>query len=1032
MLSCKTSLILFDDQNDNERPYVNINVNNLTLCGLLDSGSSISILGNNAHKTLLERGFVLNSSYKITVRAANGQSVHSIGYINLSVQFNDHVCNITAHVIPDISSHLILGIDFWKGFNLLPRFLRNVELKRPSNCTSLTTQSDKQVLPFDDLSEEQQAQANIIISRFREASTESAPLGRTHLIEHRIDTGDHAPIRQRCYRLSPEKQKVLVEEVDKMLALDIIEPCESPWLSPVLVTPKKDGSWRFCLDSRKLNAVTKKDAYKLPLINEILDNLRDARYLSSIDIAKAFWEVPLREEDRDKSAFYVNSRGMFRFKVTPFGLTNAPATQQRLMDQLFTPEFENRVFWYLDDIIVISNTFEDHISLLTRVLDKLKYARLTINFEKSVFFRRELKYLGYIVDHNGLRTDPDKVKAILDIPVPTTKRELKRFLGTASWYRRFVPNFSTLAAPLNLLTSTGKKAPPFRWNDEANVAFNKIKQALVSSPILTCPDFSKTFSVHCDASNFGIGAMLTQEDNGIEKPIAYFSRSLSKQQQNYSITERELLSVIVALEHWQCYLDNGQKFVVYTDHAALKWFLNLDNPSGRLARWSVRLSAFNFDIHHKKGRDHVVPDILSRSVPVDLVYVESHDDWFNNIIQGCQENPTSFPDYKYVNNNLYKLKRTSSLLTSEYDWKLVIPKEMRKDIIRDNHSQPTAGHFGIFKTHKRISLRYFWPGMYRDVCKYIAGCETCLAYKYQNHQTLGIMGKPKECCRPFQCLSIDLVGTLPMTRKQNRYILVVNCCFSKYCLIFPIKKATSSIICKILEDFVFLVHGFPRTIIMDNGTQFISNELQELFTRYHIPEVHFTPKYCPQVNNVERYNRTIMTAISSFVENDHRNWDLNIPKIQFAMNTSVNEVTGFSPAFLAHGRELVTCGSFYGAASSGDVDYDDLIFAPRDKYAENLGYLSPILDKVQAAIWDAHMKNCKYYNLRRKQAEFEEGDIVWRRNYQLSDAGKYFTAKLAPKFVKCTVIKKLSPLVYELADCNGRAIGRWHIKDLKL
>lgn len=183
-----------------------------------------------------------------------------------------------------------------------------------------------------------------------------------------------------------------------------------------------------------------------------------------------------------------------------------------------------------------------------------------------------------------------------------------------------------------------------------------------------------------------------------------------------------------------------------------------------------------------------------------------------------------------------------------------------------------------------------------------------------------------------------------------------------------------------MEDFVFLVHGVPKTIITDNGTQFISNELQELFARYRIPQIHFTPKYCAQVNNVERYNRTLLTAISSFVEDDHRNWDLNIPKIQFAMNTSVNEATGFTPAFLVHGRELVPCGSFYHAADSGDVDYDDLIFAPRDKYAENLGHLSPILDKVQAAIWDAHVKNCKYYNLRRKQAEFNEGDIVWRRN----------------------------------------------------
>lgn len=297
---------------------------------------------------------------------------------------------------------------------------------------------------------------------------------------------------------------------------------------PSTLTSKKKGDLRFRLDSRKLNAVTKKDAYSLPYIADILDNLRDAKYLTSLDLSKSFWQILIKEEDRCKTAFYKPSRGTYQFKCMPFGLTNALATQQRLVDILFYgPEFEHMVFVYIDDIIIVSPTFDKHISLLKRVLNKLKMANLTINFEKSQFFRKELKYLGYIVDCNGLHADPIKTVAILNYKTPSNRKEVRRFLGTASWYRRFVPNFSSLAAPLNKLTSQGKKAPPFEWTTDAENSFKKLKECLVVAPVLSCPDYSLPFEVQTDASDFGIGAVLTQKFNGEEKVIAYMSKSLN-------------------------------------------------------------------------------------------------------------------------------------------------------------------------------------------------------------------------------------------------------------------------------------------------------------------------------------------------------------------------------------------------------------------------------------------------------------------------------------------------------------------------
>lgn len=359
---------------------------------------------------------------------------------------------------------------------------------------------------------------------------------------------------------------------------------------------------------------------------------------------------------------------------------------------------------------------------------------------------------------------------------------------------------------------------------------------------MSCPDYSKPFEVHTDASDVGIGAVLTQTLDGVEKVIAYMSKSLSAQEQNYSATEREALAVLTAIEHWRCYLENGQKFVVYTDHSALKWFLNLNNPTGRLARWGVRLSGFNYEIRHRRGSENVVPDSLSR-IPISAIDVNVHDQttgsstnttdsWYLNIYNGCQITPSSFLDYRVSNGKLFRLKKSLNPLTREFDWKEVVPQENRQDIIAKNHSNATAGHFGVFKTLKRLMLRYFWPDMHKDVTEFVSDCDTCMSFKHPNHATLGLMGRPKNCSRPFQMLSVDLVGPLPSSKKQNTFLLVVTCCFAKYCLLFPIRRATAEIIARILEDQVFLVYGVPSSILMDNGKQFVSNILKQLFSKF--------------------------------------------------------------------------------------------------------------------------------------------------------------------------------------------------------
>lgn len=998
---------------------------------MLDSGSEVSIVGSDVD-VLRESATIHDSTDFRYIVTANGSTSPVIGYMHLPVTVEERTRVVKFYVIPGITS-MILGINFWKAFGIAPDILdllvrtKTVSMLQPAEVSTPEFAVNR-LHPYDSLSADQRLRADEIFKLYEGISAEKQGLGCTHLITHHIDTGSSTPIKQRYYMLSPEKLAELNRQLDEMIRMDVVEESNSPWNNPVTMAPKSGGEWRFCLDSRKLNEVSKHDAYPLPYITHILDQLRDCKFLSSIDLKSAFWQIPLGEESKEKTAFTVPGRGLFHFKRMCFGLTSAPATQQRLMDRLFGPEFGNKIFIYLDDIVVLGSSFEEHLDLLKRVLERLKFANLTVNLAKCCFFRRQLKYLGYVVDDRGLRTDPDKIRSIVDFPTPTCRKDVKRFLGTASYYRRFIRNFSNVAGPLNALTSTRKGAPPFEWNSKTQEAFDELKNALTSAPVLACPDFSQPFIVHSDASEHGVGGMLTQVLDGQEHPIAYCSRSLNAQERNYSATEKEALAVVHVVEHFRPYLEGSRPFRIITDHASLKWFLNLKNPSGRLERWGCRLSPYNFTIEHRKGSENVVPDALSRAVPVADISTPTQDPWYENVLHRCLKSPQSCPNFQVLGDRLYRYTRGKNVLAKDFEWKEVVPVEQRDSVLKENHSDPRSAHLGIAKTHKRIGLRYYWPGMYKDVVSYVSKCVTCQAYKHSNQSTPGFMGSPKVCSRPFQCISIDLVGPLPLSRSQNTFLLVVVCVFSKYCLLFPLRRATGKVIAQRLEDHVFLTHGVPQTLLADNGPQFTGQEVQALFSKYKIPHVHFSPVYCPQVNTVERYNRTVITAISSLVGSDHRSWDVNIAKIQFALNSAVNETTKFSPFMLVHGREAVIDGSVY----ANKEIIDEIIFSSRDEYAFQMGELKPIFERVRKELSKAHERNAKYYNRRRRPLNLNVGDYVWKRTYRLSDAKKYFTSKLAPKYERCRIVKKLSPLVFELEDGRGKHIGKWHIKDFKV
>lgn len=1021
------------------RPYINVKLFGTVITALFDSGATSSIVGREGLQTLTKFRLKTHSSLFKTVATADGRQQVVTGLVYLPICIGN-VCQVLeACVVPSLNHSFILGSDFAKKFDLLidykhDRWDIQSDLVGEEICLVSSDRAPDQTTELsslDVLSHRQRREAVAVINSFETISGESR-LGRTSKVTMRIDTGDAKPFKKKQFPMSPYMLEILNKELDKMLELGVVEPSQSPWCSPVLLVRKANGEYRFCFDGRSLNALTKHDSYPLPRIDRILDCLRNSKFISSIDLRHAFWQIPLEEEAKEKTAFAVAGRGLFQFTVNPFGLVNSASYQQRLCDLLFGPRLEPHVFTYLDDIIVTSSTFEEHLKLLSEVRKILADANLTVNLKKCKFFRSSLKYLGFVIGTDGLHTDPDKVTAILNYPKPKTATEVKRFLGMCSWFRRFINDFASTVSPLNDLLRGKRKKQQIEWTSAAENSFLAIKQALVSAPILSQPDFSEPFVIQSDASDTGIGGILSQTLDGAERVIAYASRSLSKSERNFSVTERECLAVIFCIEKFRPYIE-GVHFTVRTDHHSLLWLNNIKNPSGRLARWAVRLRQFSFTLVHRKGRDNVVPDALSR-IPhpevalIDIIPSET-DTWYMSMLENIQRSPDTYPQWKVDGGQVYKfLPCQLPLKTNIREWKLLVPKSQRLEIIRSCHEPPTCAHLGFFKSLARVQDSYYWPHMRHDILKFVRRCKVCGSQKLSYKGRMGLFGAEKNVQFPWQIISVDLVGPFPRSTRGFTHMLTVTDWFTKYTLVHPLRQATAPNIVKFIESDVFLIFGVCQFVICDNGSQFAGHIFKQLMDKYQVQKIWFTPRYAAQCSFVERYNATLETALRCYVK-EHKDWDKELAKVRQALNTAKHEVTGFSPSFLNFGRYIPMSGKYYGKIETTK----NLELSPGDRnaYAEELSNLPKIFQEVQEKLHTAYKRNAKAYNLRKRDIVFQNGDKVWRRNKVLSDAATSFASKLAPKFVLCRVRTRINRVTYILENLDGSDAGKWHIKDLK-
>ena len=607
-------------------------------------------------------------------------------------------------------------------------------------------------------------------------------------MKHQIHIGDARPIKQAPRRLALAQKQIVEKEIEKMLANDVIEPSESSWASPVVLATKKDGSPRFCIDYRRLNQVTKKDAYPLPNINDCIDALSGSGWFSTLDLASGYWQVDMSEESKPLTAF-VTHKGLYQFKVLPFGLTNAPAEFERIMEQVLRGLQWEKCLVYLDDIIIHGHDFQTALDNLRAVFDRIGAANLKLKPKKCNFFQKRVAFLGHVVTPDGVACDPAKTEAVSNWLTPQTVTEVRSFLGLASYYRRFINGFATIASPLTALTEKGRF---FDWSKDCSNAFSILKKKLVEAPILAYPssDPADPYILDTDASNSGIGAVLSQVQGGTERVIAYASKTLNHSQRRYCTTYRELLAVVVFVKHFRHYLI-GQSFTVRTDHSSLRWLTNFKDAEGMVGRWISSLSPYDFVIEHRSGTSHGNADGLSRKMikdkrrrcgreecpecppgsasnisvitrghnppnnqqtlinwcsawsNEDLRKMQQEDPDINKVCTWLNDNPevpskatqapesdgiraicAQWPQLTILEGLLYRKWHLKHDQTEEI-FQFIAPKALRKELFLHLHSSRIGGHLGISKTVENVRRRFYWPGCKTDIRRWCQQCSSC-------------------------------------------------------------------------------------------------------------------------------------------------------------------------------------------------------------------------------------------------------------------------------------------------------------------
>ena len=922
-------------------------------------------------------------------------------------------------------------------------------------------------------------------------------LGRFSAVKHRIATGDARPIRQPVRRTPLGFQAEEEGHLQKMLHAGIVEPSQSEWASPVVLVRKKDGGVRWCINYRRLNDVTEKDAYPLPKIDECLDTLSGSSLISTLDLQAGYWQVEMAPEDKEKTAF-ITKYELFQHMRMSFGLCNAPGTFQRAMEVAMSGLQWKSLLVYIDDLIIISANLEEHLTQLAEVLDRLRQYGLKLKPKKCDLLQREVVFLGHLVNGDGIQTNPALVRDIAKRTAPRTLRELQAFLGLCNYYRRFVPGYARVAEPLNRLLA--KKAK-FEWGAPQQEAFEELKQCLTDSPTLAYPQAEGTFILDTDASDVSIGAVLSQEQEGKERVVAYASSQLEPAHQRYCVTRRELLAVVQFTRMFRHYL-LGRKFILRTDHSSLTWLFRFKAPQGQLARWLEELSQYNFSIVHRAGKKHANADALSRLDVDDLDVCDCYragQEPHNLPCQGCSHCTKVHSQWQRFDDEVDYVvplavrcvvvratgheagdERLSSWLATYtpaelrtaqkedpdlcrlhqwkedgrpekhfmmvegmalkrywlcwpqieerqgvlyYHWegcgnddtaRLLVPRQLRESLLNHGHNVPTGGHFGVERTLARLRQKYYWQGMRGDVELYVAQCAECASTKKETRRRRASLQSYHAGC-PMERVHLDILGPFPTSTQGNKYILVVMDQFTKWVEAYALPDQGAETTARALVYEFISRYGAPLTIHTDQGRNFESELFRRVCSLFEVTKTRMTP-YHPASNGlVERFNRTLLQMLRSYVQLDQRDWDVHLPLLTAAYRATTHASTGLTPNKLMFGREV---------QMPGDIAMDPRLVGPDGDIPAFAADLTERLARLQELarghLRQAQQRQKRDYDLRTYEEQYEQGDLIYLRDHQRR---KGFSPKLQKVWTgPAVVIEKLGQVLYKVRGRRGTRV----------
>ena len=811
------------------------------------------------------------------------------------------------------------------------------------------------------------------------------------------------------------------------MSAGMIRPSHSPWTSNLVLVRKKNGKLRICVDYRELNQKTKKDSYALPRIEDLLDSLSGSSFFSTVDFKSAYHQVEILEEHKERTAFTAGPLGFYEYNRMPFGMTNSPATYQRMMEECLSDLHLKICCIFIDDVIVFGRTYEEHLENLRQVFDRIRQHHMKLSPDKCSFFKRKVKYVGHVVSKDGVEVDPDKTAKVVNWPTPTSPEDVRRFIGFVGYYRRFIKNFSVISKPLTDLmpSPTSKKSKKHKqkdwtWGTDQEDAFQRLKNLLVSAPILGYANSKLPFELHTDASGTALGAVLYQNQEDGKKVISYASRGLTKSEARYPAHKLEFLALKWAVcEKFRDYLYSAP-FTVLTDNNPMTYVLTSAKLDATGHRWLASLAAFDFDIIYRPGKSNGDADALSRLPPDDMETIskESVQAICNSatsaLVESLAVDPSSLPsdedededipediiDWKraqemdpllkqfarYVRDGRRPtvaevgptplirqfphlhlkddvLFRKVNVDGTEID-QLVLPPAHVDTVLRALHND--MGHPGKDRTTSLVRDRFYWPGLDKDVENWIRHCGRCVKNTPHTSQRAPLVSIQTQF--PLQLVCIDFL-TLEQSRGHQN-ILVITDHFTRYAQAIPTRNQTAKTTAKVLFDNFILHYGIPERIHSDQGTNFESDVIKELCDLTGMKKSRTTP-YHPMGNGMcERFNRTLIGLLSTLEAHQKTDWKLHLAPLVHAYNCTRHESTKVAPYFLMFGRHP-------------KLPIDLAFGLKRDIKQPTRKYISELRDRLSHAYKlaaeasrQAQAKQKDNYDIRIRGADVQKGDRV--------------------------------------------------------